>query len=487
MALAESDIKFRKSVVQTDTDANGGRKGTIEILSGALHALFPRVTKSQRESGTVRYRKQFLCNENADDLAAYGVLVYLMRYTIAGDRFYMAKGTQRDTQATFARKDDVDTYASTRFDRVWMGCGQLDTALSGGESEVVLAMENNDFQFPNDGYLYLSNNTMVGQTIDDDVKIGDSVEYTGSSWSKRSNTTDITYPNGWCVDTGAVLSLDASTNEEFLKIAKNETANEVIGSGDGSTINPILSDLAHVATTNGVCRQPDLLPVVKTVCDGAERTVYIAADGTCSGYCSAGELNMADGTWTTDISWNSAPDDGEDITITYCERAFSYSGNVCTVELAGTVANAYSADGSTFASGCVYEEEMACSVDSWEESSSSGTYDEGTYPLGLHNDGTVEEDWTLTFSSASDFTVSGAYYGTVGSGTISGDFAPTNPNTGQPYFTLSADGWGGTWASGETIMFSTHPSAVPILLEQEVPAGTGAESVNPVPLRAYME
>jgi hypothetical protein len=84
MTVSAIDIKFRKSVVQTDTDVNGGRKGMVEVVSGARHALFPRVTKSQREAGLIRYRKQFYSNENPDDESAYGVLIYLMRPSNAG-------------------------------------------------------------------------------------------------------------------------------------------------------------------------------------------------------------------------------------------------------------------------------------------------------------------------------------------------------------------------------------------------------------------
>lgn len=381
MTISAGDIKFRKSVVQTDTDANGGRKGMAAVLSGARHALFPRVTKAQLIAGIARYRKEFYCNENANDEAAYGVLVYLMRPSNAGDRFYLAKGTQRDIQAEFNRAD----YPTAR---VWMGVGQLETALSGGETAVSLIMSSNDYQFPSDGYLYLSDNTMTGQSIASDVSIGDSVTFAGGVWSKIANTTDITYPNGWCVAADEVLTTQETTNEEFLRIAVSDP-----------------------------------------------------------------------------VSW---------------------VGNVATIQLQDQVANAYSTAG-TYGCGCIYEEEVSCSVDSWVESSAGGTYDETLNPLVLFNDGTVEDDWTLSFTSGTEFTVSGAYYGSVGTGSTAADFSPVNPDTGQPYFTLAAAGWGGSWVSGDTLNFTTHPSALPILLEQVVPAGIPAETNNLLPIGAYTE
>ena len=485
MTVSASDIKFRKSVVQTDTDANGGRKGTTLVVSGARHSLFPRVTKTQRTNGLVRYRKEFYCNENADDQSAYGVLIYLMRPSNGGDQFYIAEGTQRDVQSSFARRTDIDTYASTRYARVWMGCGQLETALSGGETSVSLTMEDSDFQFPNNGYLYLSDNTMTGQTIDSDVNIGDSVYYSGGSWSKVSHTDTIDYPYGWCVASDEVLTIQDSTNEEFLQIAENNYVEDV-ATGDGNDTSPTLTDLSHVAATNGISRQPDYLPTVTATCGGVSRTVNIAADGTCSGYCSAGELDMSDGTWTTDITWTTAPDNGTYIIVDYYENPYSWVGNVVTVELQDQVANAYTTAG-TYGCGCIYDSEVACSSESWSETSGSGTYDESTYPLVMYNDGTVDDDWTLTFSDSANFSVSGAYYGSVGSGSTGSDFSPTNSDTGQPYFTIDADGWGGTWQSGDTITFTTHPAAVPILIEEEVPAGTAQEPNNLLPLGSYTE
>lgn len=484
MTVQASDIKFRKSALQIDSGGNGGRLGMVEVISGARHALFPRVTKTQRELGLIRYRKQFWCNENADDDSAYGVLIYLMRPSNAEDRFYLAQGTQRDIQTEFARKSAIDTYAATRYARTWMGCGQLETALSGGEGQIELAMEADDFQFPNGGYLYLSDNTMVEQTVDDDVRIGDSVEYASGSWSKIAHTNDITYPYGWCVGDGEILSIQETTKEEFLQIALKQTEDEAIGTGNGILTAPALSQLTD--NTNGICQQAELLPVVTATCGGVERTVNVDGNGECSGYCSAGQLDMETGEWDDDIEWTTAPDNLTSITITYCERAFSYDGNVATVDLEDQVAGAY-LTANTFGAGCIYVEEVLCSVEDWTETTAAGTYDETTYPPVLFNDGTVEDDWTITFTNASNFSVSGVHTGSVGTGSVSADLSPINPDTGQPYFTINNLGWGGTWAVGNTVTFTTHPAAVPILLENEVPTGTAQEPNNILPIGSYSE
>jgi len=121
------------------------------------------------------------------------------------------------------------------------------------------------------------------------------------------------------------------------------------------------------------------------------------------------------------------------------------------------------------------------SYSDWSETSSSGTYDESNYPPTLYLEGTVEDTWTLTFYSASAFTCVGLTSGLVGTGDISSDFSPANP-VGGTYFTILASGWGGTWQSGETITFKTHPASKPAWAKEVVPAGAGSCFSNEVPL-----
>lgn len=475
MSVTATDIIFRKSSIVTDTTANGGRKSQIQVISGAKHNLFPRVTRSERIAGVTRYRKEFWCNDNASDETAYGVLIYLEHPSNAGDRFYFGIGTQTNTQG-----DIVTT------EPAWYGCGQLETALSGGETSVKLTMENNDFVFPNNGYLHLTNKFATGQTVDSDVSIGDSVTYGGGTWSKIASTTDIDYPNGLYTGSNVVMTIQGSTNEEWLQLANNLYSDEDIGDGDGITTNPALTTLTN--NTNGICDQPGLLPVVTATSGGSTRTVNVAADGSCSGYCSAGQLNMTTGVWTVDIDWTTAPDNATDIIITYRENCYLYAGNVATVylETGEQVSNAYLTTNS-FGSGCINAGDVITTISNWSENSVSGTYDESGYPLVMYNDGTEQDNWTLTFTSATNFTVSGTNEGSVGTGNVGADFSPTNANTGQPYFTIDKDGWAGTWAVGETVTFTTSPSAQPIWLKEVVPAGTAQESNNMIPLGYYAE
>jgi len=100
----------------------------------------------------------------------------------------------------------------------------------------------------------------------------------------------------------------------------------------------------------------------------------------------------------------------------------------------------------------------------WTETSSAGTYDESSYPITLYNIGTTSEDWTLTFSNATTFSVVGSITGSVGSGTTGGDFKPVNGSS--YYFMIATAGWGGTWANGDTIEFTTVHAAQGMWVKQ---------------------
>jgi len=112
---------------------------------------------------------------------------------------------------------------------------------------------------------------------------------------------------------------------------------------------------------------------------------------------------------------------------------------------------------------------------------SSATYDDTSYPITLDNIGTVDEDWTITFTSATEFRLDGDSLGTgVATGDTSTLFTPTNSGRSKPYFTLSSLGFSGTWTAGDTIEFTTSPAAKGLGIKRVVPAGSGPLSNNKV-------
>lgn len=67
--------------------------------------------------------------------------------------------------------------------------------------------------------------------------------------------------------------------------------------------------------------------------------------------------------------------------------------------------------------------------------------------------GPVNDTFIVTFTSATAFDVSGVVSGYVGSGTVDVLFAPVNG--ANPYFSIPANYFSGTWADNDTMTFET--------------------------------
>jgi len=167
----------------------------------------------------------------------------------------------------------------------------------------------------------------------------------------------------------------------------------------------------------------------------------------------------------------------------------SWNGNVATITCTSGARSTYPASQNSLVCGVVDLGDLVASASGWAESSAAGTYDEATYSVTVNNKGTVSDSWTLTFTGATTFTVSGANTGSVGSGSTASAFQPINASegSGNYYFEISAAGWGGTWAVGETITFTTTHACAGIWVKETVPAGCSAKTSNLMTLKLYGE
>jgi hypothetical protein len=151
----------------------------------------------------------------------------------------------------------------------------------------------------------------------------------------------------------------------------------------------------------------------------------------------------------------------------------SYGTDFATVDVSPALVNSY-ATSNTLVSSVLELPSAVAGVTGVSVTSGGGSFGSATVGnLTAHNKGAVQENWTLTFTSATTFTVSGNTVGTLASpGSISADYAPLNPATGTPYFTIKAIGWSGSFQAGNTMSFTTQPAAIPIWYRRQVPAGT---------------
>ncbi|TCB58639.1 hypothetical protein [Acinetobacter terrae] len=89
-------------------------------------------------------------------------------------------------------------------------------------------------------------------------------------------------------------------------------------------------------------------------------------------------------------------------------------------------------------------------------------YNDALYPLQIVNKGAIQERWYIQFTDAQSFRCVGEYSGQIGTGTTNADYAPINPVTGVPYFTIKKEGWGSGWANSNVLRFNTVAANFPV-------------------------
>jgi hypothetical protein len=118
-------------------------------------------------------------------------------------------------------------------------------------------------------------------------------------------------------------------------------------------------------------------------------------------------------------------------------------------------------------------------VDTPSGSAAAATYDDINHPMQVTNDGAVTEKWYAQFNSDGvSFKVFGEHLGLIGTGNTSTDFAPVNPATGEPYFTIPALGWGGGWATGNVVRWNTVGAMMPVWVVRTVQQGPETEDLD---------
>lgn len=96
-----------------------------------------------------------------------------------------------------------------------------------------------------------------------------------------------------------------------------------------------------------------------------------------------------------------------------------------------------------------------------------------SYPPLITNMGAIDGKWALVFTSATSFQVVEEKLGVISTGSTSQDCAPINSETGQPYFTIRAAGWGSGWAAGNAVRFNTDSCLGPMWIVRTVLSGQG--------------
>lgn len=146
------------------------------------------------------------------------------------------------------------------------------------------------------------------------------------------------------------------------------------------------------------------------------------------------------------------------------------------------LANAYNTSDNTYGTRVmtVYEPaNVTGSVDNYSYTG-SGSFNSGSYPVNVDNIGTVEQEITITFSSATVFTAVSDVAGIslTGDTLVTDDtWEPNNPDVSKPFLSMEHNGFSGV-ATSDELVFETHPASFAIWQKRRIPAGSTSLTGN---------
>lgn len=166
--------------------------------------------------------------------------------------------------------------------------------------------------------------------------------------------------------------------------------------------------------------------------------------------------------------------------------AISWSGSIATITPTQNYTYSYPISHVDGEGGTVYTRvcavielpDIVSSADNFVDGGLSGSFDDSL--VEVYNLGAEEDEITLTFTSATEFSVVGSKHGSYGFGSTGANFNPTNANTSSYYFKIPSTCWSGVFLTGDVLTFDVHAAAKAVWVKEVVPVATDSYSNNSV-------
>lgn len=521
MAATANDIKLFQSVSMNDLEAGGGRASAALVQNGVENNVFPDVSAADRVSGNVRLRKAFVRVTNADLAPLLGASVALNAVPTdpAVEVVVFKTGDHKTTRAealAALRDGQRASHAS--------GAGYRDdscTATSGSAAvtgvsltpglgdHYLIATAALDFPLADSMGLATGSKAAVRKlvslvggtaTFDDVLPFGGTVglyPITGFP-----NSTDGHRVYG-AAATSAIVTSGTTTvtmSRTVAQIAGHGGASAARGNVEGFGLMYVgallpayptsnyagsagyvpfvlpgdMVTLWHEAsvapaavangnTTNVSRTNLDQLAVVGS--DGIEIARFLAGGPTVSAGCSA---DLAAGTVTfSNVTGYSQP-----VTV---KHRIAHRSSVASIGTTVVLSDAVTRD---FPSGSVLSShlplgDLQASVgvvfaqQAWTRVWSDTLIGNGA-PFQLDGDilvtnqGAEDDRYAIVFGTGGDLTCYSERYGQIGTGITTAPFAPINPATGAPLFTIPATAFGTGILVGSVLRFNTAAAAAAV-------------------------
>ena len=421
--MAQPTIKFKKSLVANDLASCGGILTDNDIRTGVPQELIPDIDDDLRVLGWDKYRKAFVKKET-DNPFTNGWLA-MSRITEGQDYCRLFPGTP------------TDTFASASGYVNGFGAGELAASAVVGVSGFVADFEFADGIYDGGMMFLLNRENGVFERLILAASGGVSWDGTQATLTAASAVTKYAYP----VKEKAYMQ--GTETEAFSLNGKYLTFN--VDGENSYTVN---------FTTETTASQ-----VASAINDEVDGITASA---------SGGKVRIDHDSY-------------------YYHHYFQITAGDALSEL-GFDSSVHRGSDGTIVAGGLYLGDIEAEVTGFSDAgiAGSGTYDNSGHPILASNEGSVDDDFTLTFSSDTEFSVSGVRSGLVGSGSIGSDLAPAHWS--GLYFTIYAAGWSGSgFAIGDTVVFSTVSASQGFWVRSKGPVDCERQDPNRLGLKVIYQ
>lgn len=501
MPITAADLKFFASAKMTDAADAGGARGSTVVQDGAAGNVFPDVTAQDRLSGSARLRKVYPSAVNADNKAllsafvdinegpsdalisgllvsfggvattraeveaaikanALAIAVVAGSYTFQGGQAVQVTGT--GTQPPTPLQPGV-VMAFTAFATNVTTLHMVLARAANGSGGTDLTL---DTAIPGSGSVAGEIRTVAAGSL----RLFGSV-VTSASASAGASTLALArlWDQAVPVDLAAAYptaELSTGIGSAWARYTHGRAL--VIGVGDGITISDeqamAPATVSNSQTVNTGRTNLTQLTVVGN--DGVVIARFLKDGPTPTGVgCTA---NLAAGT----VTFSSVTGYSQPVTVRHriSEESVIQSLTALTATLAAPLANAYPSGARVTShvrlgdlqpdTSSVFSQQAWTRV--WSDAvigNAVGALYQGA--IEVTGDGAETDRWAVVFTSSTQFYVLSERLGQIAQGNTGSDFAPLNPATNQPYFTLASSGWQAP-AVGNVLRFNTTGAYAPL-------------------------
>ena len=433
MSIIAANVKLYKAQEQNDNDNGGGVMTGTELADGVSGNLFPSISRLDKTGGKLNLRKLFgkIDSDNSDLYGgAHAVLTSLSTDAEVSELIIRSE--------EFERSDLVDDLEG-RWVKGTYKC-YIIAPVAGATTIERTNLASGSA--PSAGVFY-----WLADSASAEIVLG--TDYTGNILTLRAplqntytGTTQLfittnTGSNGRCHGIVGLASAAASGQKDAVL--------------DGLTVRLLPTNKASAPGVNY-----NAVAEEQTVFAGGDTVLLI--EGATEEECTISSIS---GNTLTMVSNLTNSFTAAAVCCSVCPRGDWQAAK-------GVDFTQETWDGSTFS-------------DTQSGAPASGTYNFASYPLSVNNHDAITDRIGLDFTSSTAFNIISEKYGNLGTGSTSVNVAPINPITGDPYFTLNHNGFGGTWQSGNVLRFNVIGAMAEIWLARCIntgASGTGSDSTD---------